>query len=408
MLIAQEAFDLIVSEEVTSEPFYRKKLRRPIWPGGASGVTIGVGYDLGQVTRSQLWADWKGHIPDTMNAALEKRALGIRGQAAAARARDLQGAVNVPWEAAIAVHRDCVLPRFVAKLRAALPNTEQLGPDCLGALASLVFNRGFSFTKPEDRYVEMRNIRAHMEACDFAAIPDELRHMKRLWPNLRGLQTRRDHEAALFERGLKEIGAALPEQHIATLADLPSDPDEHGVAVEPETDAELKSVQEKLIEQGYFEVGVASGIGGSRTDDAIRAFRKNVGLPDGTGVDDDLKAALMDPANHRPIAPERASMTVDELREKGSSTIALTDKMKAWAGRLFGISAIGGAGEGAGAIDRITDGATRLSSFKYAMNALGIGLGAVVAIGTVTAIVWYIAHLIEQNRLHEARIGKNL
>lgn len=408
MLIAQEAFNLIVAEEVSSEATYRKKYRKPVWPGGASGVTIGIGYDLGQVTRAQLWADWRGHLSAAMITALEKRALGIKGAPAASRSKELQAIVDVPWEAAIAVHRDCVLPRFVAKLRTALPNTDQLGPDCLGALASLVFNRGFSFTKAEGRYAEMRAIRAHMQACDFAAIPDELRAMKRLWPKMAGLRKRRDREAALFERGLKALanGAAEPGE-LAVLsqrADAIDDP----APAEALPDAELKSVQAKLIEQGYFEVGAATGFGGPRTEDAIRAFRKHVGLPDSTDIDEQLKAALMDPANHRPIAPERATMTADDLRENGSSTITLTDRMKKWAGGLFGAGVLGGAGEGTGVVDRVTDGASKLSSVKEAMNGLGIGIGAVVILAVAGFVVWLIAHNLEQNRVHEARIGKNL
>jgi hypothetical protein len=408
MLIAQEAFDLIVTEEVSSEATYRRKYRRPVWPGGASGITIGVGYDLGYMTREQLWADWRGHLSTTMITALEKRALGIRGAAAKARLKELQALIDVPWEAALAVYRDCVLPRYVAKLRAALPNTDRLGPECLGALASLCINRGFSFTRPEARYAEMRAIRAHMEACDFEKIPDELRAMKRLWPAKSGLRPRREHEAVLFERGLKKLsGATVQPAAFAVLPDRPGAADEPD-AVDPTPDPELKSVQEKLIEQGYYEVGAASGIGGARTDDAIRAFRKNCELPDSTDIDEDLKSALMDPTNHRPIAPERATMTADDLRESGSSTITLTDRMKTWAGGLFGAGLVGSAGEGGGVVDKVTDGATRLSGFKEAMNGLGIGLGAVALLAVAGFVVWLIAHKIEQNRVHEARIGKNL
>ena len=39
--ISSTAFDLIVEFEVSSEQVYTRKYRGPIWPGGASGVTIG-------------------------------------------------------------------------------------------------------------------------------------------------------------------------------------------------------------------------------------------------------------------------------------------------------------------------------------------------------------------------------
>jgi hypothetical protein len=116
----------------------------------------------------------------------------------------------------------------------------------------------------------------------------------------------------------------------------------------------------------------------------------------------------MDPTNHRPIAPERATMTADDLREKGSSTITLTDRMKKWAGFVAGGSVLGGVSEGGGLADRVTDGATKLSSLKEAMNGLGIGIGAVVILAVAGGVTWYVAHLLEVNRVHEARIGKNL
>jgi len=48
----------------------------------------------------------------------------------------------------------------------------------------------------------MNNIKQHMIDKNFAAIPEEFRAMKRLWPDLRGLRIRRDKEAQLFQDGL--------------------------------------------------------------------------------------------------------------------------------------------------------------------------------------------------------------
>ncbi len=35
----------------------------PAWPGGASGVTIGIGYDLGYVSVDQFETDWSAYLP---------------------------------------------------------------------------------------------------------------------------------------------------------------------------------------------------------------------------------------------------------------------------------------------------------------------------------------------------------
>ena len=60
-----------------------------------------------------------------------------------------------------------VIPRSVALVKRPLPNTAQLSQDSLGALVSLTYNRGASFGKAGDRYVEMRSIRQRMQAREF-------------------------------------------------------------------------------------------------------------------------------------------------------------------------------------------------------------------------------------------------
>lgn len=200
--ISDDAFDLIVFCEVTSHDVYDAKYRGPIWPGEQSGVTIGIGYDIGYVSKDRLWLDWNGVIPDKMIDALQA-GLGIHGPAAKPIAKALKGQVDVPFAAAISVHASKVLPRWFTIVDSHLDNTDLLGPDCFGALVSLTYNRGPSFSKSGDRYAEMRAIRAHMNSRRFDRIPAELRSMKRLWPNSAGLRKRREAEATLFEKGLE-------------------------------------------------------------------------------------------------------------------------------------------------------------------------------------------------------------
>ena len=199
---SQAAVDLIVMEEVSSEATYKKLYQHPEWPGGASGVTIGIGYDCGYSTPSIIAGDWGDKLPAVMVKALEEVA-GIHGSPASSHAHALRGIVTVPWEAAMAVFEQRDMPKWEAIVAHALPNTDKLAPDSFGALVSLAYNRGASFQLPGDRYAEMRGIRALMGACQFDRIPDEFRSMKRLWPNMVGLRNRRDHEATLFEQGLK-------------------------------------------------------------------------------------------------------------------------------------------------------------------------------------------------------------
>ncbi|GJD52939.1 hypothetical protein OPKNFCMD_5707 [Methylobacterium crusticola] len=198
--ISPAAFDLIVTFEVTSRALYEDRYRRPTWPGGESGATIGIGYDVGYA-QGRLEPDWSGVIPDPMIADL-RQALGVTGDDARALAARLGTTVDVPWDAAIAVHRTKVVPRWTQVVTRALPHTDRIGPDCLGALVSLTYNRGATFRKDGDRYREMRAIRQHMEAAEFDLVPGDIRAMARLWPNVAGLRKRREREAALFEAGL--------------------------------------------------------------------------------------------------------------------------------------------------------------------------------------------------------------
>lgn len=198
--ISDKAFDLIVEFEVTSQQVYTAKYQRPTWPGGASGVTIGIGYDVGYATSAELHADFDTLLPAAMVTGLE-RAIGVTGAAAPPLAQELAASVGVAWNAAIGVHRSKVIPRWAGLTERSLPNTEGLSGDAFGALVSLTYNRGASFATAGDRYVEMRAIKADMTAEDFNDVPAQLRSMKRLWPTVPGLQKRREREAQLFEAG---------------------------------------------------------------------------------------------------------------------------------------------------------------------------------------------------------------
>ena len=199
---SKKAIDLIVESEVTSKGYYEKHYRKPEWPGGASGVTIAVGYDLGFANEAKLRNDWTGKISDDMIDALIKYA-GLTGEHAHAELAAAREEIDIPWEAAYDVFENIDMPDWSAKVKKALPNTDKLSEDSFGALVSLAYNRGASFSKDGDRYKEMREIKENMANETFDQIPDCFREMKRLWPNVRGLQDRRDAEAKLFEAGLE-------------------------------------------------------------------------------------------------------------------------------------------------------------------------------------------------------------
>jgi hypothetical protein len=82
---------MIVELEVGAQPTYDRKYRKPTWPGASSGVTIGIGYDVGYVSKAHFATDWTGDVlPDGMVAALQKAA-GVTGAAARALAQRCAG-----------------------------------------------------------------------------------------------------------------------------------------------------------------------------------------------------------------------------------------------------------------------------------------------------------------------------
>ncbi len=204
---SQDAIDLIVNEEVSSQAYYVGHYEHPTWPGGASGVTIGIGYDCGYATASQITADWSGKIPDAM-VVLLVRVAGISGSPAHSQAAELVGSVTIPLQAAMSVFMDRDMPKWENIVRNVLLNTDKLSSDSFGAITSLAYNRGPSFHTLGDRYREMVAIADDMRTMDFEDIPAQFRSMKRLWPNVLGLRLRREHEAVLFEKGLATVANA--------------------------------------------------------------------------------------------------------------------------------------------------------------------------------------------------------
>jgi GH24 family phage-related lysozyme (muramidase) len=214
------AIDLIESFEIDT-PYNP----RPTWPGGASGVTIGVGYDCGYQSAAQIKADWGDLLPAGVVTRLQSYAgrAGMQAQRLAQVAQDIM----VPRAAADTVFRARDIPRY-ADLTARTFRCDGLSPDSFGALVSLVFNRGAGMSDPPSPPApwqsrrEMRQIRDALLAGRPDQVPALIRVMKRLWvgKGLDGLIRRREAEACLFERGLGLGAGNAPPPHEITADDL--------------------------------------------------------------------------------------------------------------------------------------------------------------------------------------------
>lgn len=207
--ISNRALQLIVSAEVTSPQVYMKRYQGAIWPKGQSGVTVGVGYDIGHTAPEQFWSDWKPYLPQE---TVDRLMIGCEatGEDAEFILEALHD-IKIPWDVA---HRQFVqrqLPREIGLAERSVPNFASLPEDCRGAIVSLTYNRGTAgfqvapLEEPEGRRKEMKAIYELMAARNFSAIPDEFLKMRRLWedkPSMAGVVLRREAEAALFEIGL--------------------------------------------------------------------------------------------------------------------------------------------------------------------------------------------------------------
>jgi GH24 family phage-related lysozyme (muramidase) len=134
-------------------------------------------------------------------------AKGKTGNAAAAIARQFSD-IKVSKADALRVFMTHTLPIEIALTRKTYPGIDLLPPTVLGAMTSIVYNRGADLSG--DRRSEMREIKDVI--TQFANTPPERRDvkgtlnkiagliqsMKRLWDNTqRGLLIRRDAEAKL-------------------------------------------------------------------------------------------------------------------------------------------------------------------------------------------------------------------
>ncbi len=193
LTIPQKARELILAAEGFSS--------NPIWPGGASGVTIGFGYDLGYLSADQFVSDWNGLLAPSSSDRL-KAAAGLRGLVARDRAAELAD-IEISRGAAEYVFELRSLPVYELRTAYAFPGVEALPENVRGALVSLVYNRGTAMVdhSPQDRRREMRAIRDAVARGDIAQIAAQLRLMKRLWEGegLDGLIARREEEARLVE-----------------------------------------------------------------------------------------------------------------------------------------------------------------------------------------------------------------
>ena len=196
--LSPAALNLILKYEVGGgEAYYNKFLKKPTWPGAFSGVTIGIGYDLGYHTNAQFKDDWKDFLDERQLTRLSVT-VGVKGKSARGYLAGVKDII-VPWSSALSVFEETTIPKFINQTKQIYPGVEDLYPDAFGALVSLVFNRGSSLSGK--RRAEMLAIKSLVPKRDYKGIAQQIRNMKRLWrgAGVDGLLKRREDEAKLVE-----------------------------------------------------------------------------------------------------------------------------------------------------------------------------------------------------------------
>lgn len=265
MKSSQKAFDLIVTEEDGDSSYYTTHYTAWDFPGGASGPTIGVGFDCGYCTPGEVTTDWTGIVSaETVSHIIA--ACGLKGDAAHAFVRANGSDITITWEQAMQEFREREMPKWENNVEESLPNTDVLSGDSFGALVSLAYNRGASFRAPGSRDAEMRAIYSHMCARQFDKIPAEFLSMRRLWPEGGDLWRRRGHEADLFRAGLGQPPVSGNDPRPA-------------IPIAPPPDRSTRALQARLNVVMHLSPPLdADGVFGPRTKEQVREFQKASGL----------------------------------------------------------------------------------------------------------------------------------
>ncbi|MGL6289259.1 MAG: hypothetical protein ACRC2H_01065 [Silanimonas sp.] len=193
------AADMLVRWEVTSAAAYTRRYQSPIWPGGASGITWGVGYDGGHQFAGVIRREWAAH-PAAPRLSTTAGLTGAEARAALPTYRD----IVVPYSLAYQVLLEASIPRYRAAARRAYgPAFDTAHPAVQCALIVEVYNRGEAMAG--NRRIERRHIRGVcLPARDWPCVADQLEMSCRVWANDRvngpGLCNRRISEATVIRR----------------------------------------------------------------------------------------------------------------------------------------------------------------------------------------------------------------
>ena len=196
-MISRKAVDLIIQQEIGGRAIYERRYQKPTWAGGESGITIGIGADLGYMNEKEFLAVWSPNLNLNFINAL-RPVIGLKGQQAKSMLKGEILNVKVPYNVAYEVFVKYDIPKYWLRTKAIYPQLETLNEDTQGALVSMVYNRGAKIEG--DSRKEMKAIVDLVAKQDYEGIAEQIEMSKRLWEGrgLDGLVVRREAEADLI------------------------------------------------------------------------------------------------------------------------------------------------------------------------------------------------------------------
>lgn len=170
------AADLITRWEVGGERGYMRCCVAPIWPGGASGVTWGIGYDGGHQPAQVIRDEWAIHPERELLATTSSRT----GADARTALPDYRHVIT-PYPCATNVMLRYSLPRYAGIARRTYGRAFDAAPAGIqAALISEVYNRGPAMAG--NRRTERRRIRdVCLPSGDAQCVAAQLRASCRVW-----------------------------------------------------------------------------------------------------------------------------------------------------------------------------------------------------------------------------------
>ncbi|EUC18228.1 UNVERIFIED_ORG: phage lysozyme [Burkholderia sp. CF145] len=163
------------------------------WPGGASGVTLGPGYDMKERSATSIQADMTAIGLDDATATTISRAAGLTGQSAKKFCHDNQNTVDLSETKQVELLRKVVPPYEKMVNHAIKVDLEESEFD---ALVSYAYNPGGGWSKVAN-YINQKDSNS--------AMIEIKKHVTSGGVTFAGLVKRRDDEVMLYTKGRYEF-----------------------------------------------------------------------------------------------------------------------------------------------------------------------------------------------------------